>query len=118
MTNSRLTDPEILELRFPVVLEEFSIRKGSGGAGEHSGGDGAVRRIRFLRAMTASILSQRRLVEPFGLAGGGAGKCGRNYLQRISGEIVELPGTASAQLAPGEVFVVETPGGGGYGASS
>ena len=115
MTNSRLTDPEVLELRFPVLLESFHIRPGSGGRGQYQGGDGTVRRIRFLENMTASILSQRRQVQPFGLAGGLAGQCGRNYVIRKSGEILALPGTATAELSAGDVFVVETPGGGGYG---
>jgi len=115
MTNSRLTDPEVLELRFPVLLESFSIRAGSGGGGQYQGGDGTVRRIRFLENMTASILSQRRRVQPFGLAGGLAGHCGRNYVVRKTGEILELPGTATIDLTAGDMFVIETPGGGGYG---
>jgi 5-oxoprolinase (ATP-hydrolysing) len=117
MTNSRLTDPEILESRFPVVVEEFAIRAGSGGGGRWRGGDGAVRRIRFLAPMQASILSTRRKVAPFGLAGGLAGAPGRNYVLRADGRIEELPGTASVAMEPGDVFVVETPGGGGYGAA-
>jgi 5-oxoprolinase (ATP-hydrolysing) len=116
MTNSRLTDPEVLEWRFPVLLESFTSRRGSGGPGQFTGGDGTIRRIRFLEKMTASILSQRRIVQPFGLAGGGAGQCGRNYVIRATGELLDLPGTASVELNAGDVFVVETPGGGGFGA--
>jgi 5-oxoprolinase (ATP-hydrolysing) len=116
MTNSRLTDPEILESRFPVLVEEFAIRKNSGGRGRWRGGDGAIRRIRFLAPLQASILSTRRRVAPFGLAGGAPGAPGRNYVLRRDGRIEELPGTASVAMEPGDVFVIETPGGGGYGA--
>ncbi|GAB4169287.1 MAG: hydantoinase B/oxoprolinase family protein [Rhodocyclaceae bacterium] len=116
MTNSRLTDPEVLEWRFPVLVESFEIRRGSGGAGRWRGGDGVVRRIRFRSAMNASILSGRRLVAPFGLAGGGPGAPGRNYVIRRDGERVELPASASIAMRPGDVFVIESPGGGGYGA--
>ena len=115
MTNSRLTDPEVLEARFPVLLEEFSIRRGSGGDGAHRGGDGAVRRVRFREAMTAGILSNRRKVPPFGLAGGGAGACGRNAVERADGAIERLSATASVEMKRGDVFVIETPGGGGFG---
>ncbi len=116
MTNSRLTDPEVLEWRFPVLLEEFSIRRGSGGRGRWCGGDGVRRRLRFLEPMTASILSNRRVVAPFGLAGGGDGMCGRNYVVRVDGGLLELGATAAVEMSPGDVFVIETPGGGGYGA--
>ena len=115
MTNSRLTDPEVLEWRFPVVLEEFAIRRGSGGAGRHRGGDGVVRRMRFLAPMTASILSNSRRVPPMGLAGGAPGRTGRNAVERTDGTCVELSATASVEMQPGDVFVLETPGGGGYG---
>ena len=115
MTNSRLTDPEVLETRFPVLLEEFSIRRGSGGAGRWRGGDGAVRRIRFLEPMTASILSNRRRVPPFGLAGGAPGATGVNRVVRADGRMEELGATAEAALKPGDIFGIETPGGGGYG---
>jgi 5-oxoprolinase (ATP-hydrolysing) len=117
MTNSRLTDAEVLELRFPVVLEEFSIRAGSGGRGRHKGGDGAIRKIRFREAMTASILSSRRLVAPFGLKGGEPGQPGRQRLECASGKIIELGPCASVEVGPGDLLAVETPGGGGYGAS-
>jgi len=116
MTNSRLTDPEVLEWRFPVCLEEFAIRRGSGGAGRHHGGDGAVRRVRFLQPMTAGILSNHRRIAPFGLAGGDGGALGRNWVERADGTRVALSGTARAEMQPGDVFVIETPGGGGYGA--
>jgi len=115
MTNSRLTDPEILETRFPVLLEQFAVRAGSGGAGAHRGGDGAVRRIRFLEPMTAGILSNRRAVPPFGLADGADGAPGINRVERTDGRIETLGATATAELAAGDVFVIETPGGGGYG---
>ena len=115
MTNSRLTDPEVLEARFPVLVEAFAIRKDSGGNGLHRGGDGAIRRIRFLEAMDAGILANRRSVPPFGLAGGEAGACGSNCIERADGTRETLPGTASARMGPGDVFVIETPGGGGYG---
>ncbi|MCP1471850.1 5-oxoprolinase (ATP-hydrolyzing) [Sphingobium sp. OAS761] len=117
MTNSRLTDPEILESRFPVLLEEFAIRAGSGGAGRHRGGNGAVRRLRFLEPMTAGILSNRRIVPPFGLDGGTPGDVGRNRVERADGGIELLGPTAAVDLAAGDAFVIETPGGGGYGAA-
>lgn len=116
MTNSRLTDPEVLETRFPVLLEEFSIRRGSGGEGRHSGGDGAVRRMRFLEPMTAAILSNHRRVPPFGAGGGGRGAVGVNRVERTDGRVETLGPTAEASMAPGDVFVIETPGGGGFGA--
>ena len=115
MTNSRLTDPEVLEHRFPVLLESYEIRAGSGGAGRWRGGDGGVRRIRFLEAMTASILSNGRVVPAFGMAGGAPGALGRNRVVRRDGTVQELQHIGSAELQPGDVFVVETPGGGGYG---
>ncbi|WP_375186595.1 hydantoinase B/oxoprolinase family protein [Sphingobium yanoikuyae] len=117
MTNSRLTDPEILESRFPVLLEEFSIRPGSGGAGAHHGGNGGLRRIRFLEDMTAGILANRRSVPPFGLEGGAPGGLGRNWVERGDGRIEMLGATGSADMAPGDVFVIETPGGGGFGSA-
>jgi len=116
MTNTRMTDPEVLELRYPVLLEEFSIRRGSGGAGRWRGGDGIRRRIRFREAMTAVILASRRTVAPFGVGGGAPGERGRNWVERRDGRIETLGDTGQAELAPGELFVIETPGGGGYGA--
>jgi 5-oxoprolinase (ATP-hydrolysing) len=115
MTNTRMTDPEVLELRYPVVLEEFSIRHGSGGAGKHRGGDGVVRRIRFLEPMTAVIVSSRRNVPPFGQNGGKPGAVGRQWVDRARGGREVLTGTDRADLAPGDIFVIETPGGGGFG---
>jgi N-methylhydantoinase B/oxoprolinase/acetone carboxylase alpha subunit len=115
MTNSRLTDPEVLEWRFPVLLESFSIRPDSGGKGQHRGGNGVIRRLRFLEPMTAAILSSRRKISPFGLQGGEAGKVGKNYVERRDGKIEKLGSTAIAPMNPGDVFVIETPGGGGYG---
>ncbi|NWK97337.1 5-oxoprolinase [Sphingobium lactosutens] len=115
MTNSRLTDPEILETRFPVLLEEFSIRSDSGGEGRHRGGHGGLRRIRFLEDMTAGILANRRSVPPFGLDGGAPGAPGRNWVERADGMVEPLGSTATAQLQSGDAFVIETPGGGGFG---
>ena len=115
MTNSRLTDPEVLEWRFPVRLEDFRIRAGSGGAGRHRGGNGVVRRVRFLRPMTATVLSGHRRIAPYGMAGGEPGAVGRNYVERADGRIDELSGADRTQMEAGDVFVIETPGGGGFG---
>ncbi|KQX01311.1 5-oxoprolinase [Massilia sp. Root418] len=115
MTNSRLTDPEILEFRFPVRLESYEIREGSGGAGRWRGGNGGVRKVRFLEAMTAAILSNNRLHAPFGMAGGQPGQVGRNLVQRAGGSIEQLGHIGKTGMAPGDVFIIETPGGGGYG---
>ena len=114
MTNSRLTDPEVLEWRYPVRLDSYEIAHDSGGRGRWHGGNGGVRRIRFLAPMTASILSNNRIVPPFGMAGGEPGKCGRNYVVRAGGRVEELGFVATTDVQPGDVFVVETPGGGGY----
>jgi 5-oxoprolinase (ATP-hydrolysing) len=115
MTNSRLTDPEILEARFPVRLERFARRRGSGGSGRWRGGDGVVRQLRALEPITLAVLSGSRRVPPFGLAGGGDGLCGRNALRRSDGRHQELGGSAQVAMEPGDVFVLETPGGGGWG---
>ncbi|MFQ5438449.1 MAG: hydantoinase B/oxoprolinase family protein, partial [Paracoccaceae bacterium] len=115
MTNSRLTDPEVLEFRFPVLLRSFGIRRGSGGAGRRTGGDGVVRRIEFRERMTASILSGHRIVPPYGMAGGEPGSCGKTYVERAGGGVDDLGATNSTEMAPGDVFVIETPGGGGFG---
>ncbi|MCZ6638120.1 MAG: hydantoinase B/oxoprolinase family protein, partial [Alphaproteobacteria bacterium] len=115
MTNSRLTDPEVLEWRFPVLLESFAIREGSGGKGAWRGGDGTVRRIRFLKAMDAAILSNRRALAPPGAAGGGDAKPGINRVERADGTIEALSATAEIAVEPGDVIVIETPGGGGFG---
>nr|VFK78797.1 MAG: 5-oxoprolinase (ATP-hydrolysing) [Candidatus Kentron sp. SD] len=113
MTNSRLTDPEILEQRFPVLLEKFAIRKGSGGTGRFRGGDGVIRRIRFLEPLSAGILSNHRKVPPFGMAGGEPGRVGRNWVERVDGRCEELGGTEEVSMEAEDVLVIETPGGGG-----
>ena len=115
MTNSRLTDPEILETRLPVRLEQFSIRRGSGGKGAHRGGDGVVRKVTFLEPMRANILANRRRVPPSGLGGGGDAAAGRNWVERIDGSVEELTATDWADVGVGDRFVIETPGGGGFG---
>ena len=115
MTNTRLTDPEILEWRYPVILERFEARRGSGGAGRRRGGDGALRRIRFLRPMTAAIVSGHRKVPPYGMAGGEPGECGRAWVERADGAVVDLDSCDEIEMAPGDVFVIQTPAGGGYG---
>ena len=115
MTNSRMTDPEVLEWRFPVLLESFEVRHGSGGGGKYKGGDGVRRRMRFLKPMMATILSNRRRVPPFGLAGGEPGALGRNSVARADGTVEVLGPTQSVQMGAGDVFVIETPGGGGFG---
>ncbi|MBE8475134.1 hydantoinase B/oxoprolinase family protein [Streptomyces justiciae] len=118
MTNSRLTDPEVLEWRLPVRLEEFAVREGSGGAGRWRGGDGAVRRIRFLEPMTVSTLSQHRRVPPYGMEGGEPGALGANRVERADGTVTVLGGSDAADVDSGDVLVIETPGGGGYGPPS
>lgn len=118
MTNTRLTDPEILEHRFPVTLEAFGIRKNSGGSGRFRGGDGIVRRLRFNNPMTVSILANHRKIPPFGLQGGECGKTAVNYLEHADGTRVQLGHRGSVEVGPGDVFVIKTPGGGGFGASS
>jgi 5-oxoprolinase (ATP-hydrolysing) len=115
MTNTRLTDPEILEWRFPVRLESFGIRQGSGGRGEHKGGNGIVRKVRFLEPMTAAILSNHRRVAPYGMAGGEPGKVGETYVLRSDGSREDIGSQGETEMAAGDVFVIETPGGGGYG---
>ncbi len=115
MTNTRLTDPEILEWRFPVLLESFSLRRGSGGAGEYRGGNGVIRKVKFLEGMTASILSGHREIPPYGMAGGDPGKIGHNYVIRTDGSVDELRGTDSTEVEANDVMVIKTPGGGGYG---
>jgi 5-oxoprolinase (ATP-hydrolysing) len=117
MTNTRLTDPEVLEWRFPVLLESFAIRRGSGGGGHHRGGDGVIRRVRFRQAMTAAILSGHRRVPPYGLAGGAPGTVGRNWVERTDGSREEFGGAHAVEMRPDDVFVIETPGGGGFGKS-
>ncbi len=115
MTNSRITDPEVLEWRFPVLLESFVIRTRSAGAGLHRGGNGVVRRLRFLEPMTAAILSSSRVVPPFGVQGGEPGALGRNWVERADGHTIQLSACDQVDMNSGDVFVIETPGGGGYG---
>jgi len=115
MTNSRLTDPEVLELRFPVRLESFAIKPHSGGRGRWHGGDGAIRRVKFLETMTAAILSNNRLYAPFGLEGGLPASKGLNYVVRQDGSVQKLGPQDQTEVHAGDVFVVETPGGGGWG---
>jgi 5-oxoprolinase (ATP-hydrolysing) len=116
MTNTRLTDPEVLENQYPVRVVRFAIRGGSGGAGKHRGGDGVLREIEFLEPLELSILSQRRTRQPYGLAGGRPGAAGRNRLFRAASDVPEeLPPVASARVSAGDRLVVETPGGGGWG---
>jgi len=115
MTNTRLTDPEILELRYPVLLEHFGIRRGSGGKGKWSAGDGTERRIRFLEKMDCAILSSSRNVRPYGLEGGGPGECGENWVRRNDGRMERLQGCDQTVLEPGEAVIVKTPTGGGFG---
>jgi 5-oxoprolinase (ATP-hydrolysing) len=115
MTNTRLTDPEILELRYPVLLEEFSIRRGSGGTGRWKAGDGTLRRIRFLERMDCAILSSFRQVPPYGLEGGEPGQCGENWVRRNNGTLERLLGCDQTVLDPGEAVIVKTPTGGGFG---
>jgi 5-oxoprolinase (ATP-hydrolysing) len=114
-TNTRITDPEILERRYPVLLREFSLRKGSGGKGKHKGGDGVIRELEPLRPLTMSILSERRTLHPYGLAGGEPAACGINLLVRENGIVVNMGGRCSGKLNLGERLRIETPGGGGYG---
>jgi 5-oxoprolinase (ATP-hydrolysing) len=118
MTNTRLTDAEIIERRYPVRVQEFSIRRGSGGSGTQSGGDGIVRKLEFLRPLKVSMLSQRRgRFAPFGLQGGSAGAIGRNALRRAGAlQDVDLGGAFQIDVQPGDVLTIETPGGGGWGA--
>jgi 5-oxoprolinase (ATP-hydrolysing) len=115
MTNSRLTDPEVLEWRYPVVVDSFTIREGSGGEGKHRGGDGVTRRIRFNEPMGAAILSSHRLTAPFGLDGGEPGKTGNNTVERADGSVQALAGTDQVMMQAGDTFVIKTPGGGGFG---
>jgi 5-oxoprolinase (ATP-hydrolysing) len=116
MTNSRLTDPEVLETRFPVLLREFSLRHGSGGAGRHRGGDGLVRRVEFRAAMSANVLANHRRIAPFGLAGGAAAAPGRNSVRRRGASVSEtLAATFGLAVEPGDEIRIETPGGGGFG---
>ena len=116
MTNTRMTDPEVLEWRFPVRVEEFSIRRGSGGRGRHTGGDGVTRRVRFFEEMTVTVLGGHRRVAPFGVDGGAPGQVGRDWVERADGTIHPVKGIDACEVGPGDVFVMETPAGGGWGA--
>jgi 5-oxoprolinase (ATP-hydrolysing) len=115
MTNSRLTDPEVLELKFPIVVESFSIRKKSGGKGRWRGGNGIIRKIRFKEPMTAAIISNRRKIPPYGMAGGEPGKTGKNWLIQADGKKKKLQAVQIIDINPDDILVIETPGGGGYG---
>jgi 5-oxoprolinase (ATP-hydrolysing) len=115
MTNSRLTDPEVLEWRYPVRLDSYAIREHSGGQGRWRGGNGGVRRIRFLEPMTVSTLTGHRRVPAFGLAGGQPGALGRHWVEHPDGTVTPLDGCDTAAVSEDDVFVIETPGGGGYG---
>ncbi len=115
MTNTRMTDPEVLETRFPVRVDEFSIRRRSGGRGAYNGGDGIVRKLKFLEPMTVTVLTSHRTTAPHGASDGSAGKIGENSIQRRTGKIENLQGYDAAQMQAGDVFVVKTPGGGGFG---
>jgi 5-oxoprolinase (ATP-hydrolysing) len=118
MTNTRATDPELLEHRYPVRIDRFAIRKGSGGSGQHRGGDGVVRELTFLADVSISILSQHRTSGPYGLAGGQPGQPGTQRVLRSSGEILELNPVDGREVHPGDRLILETPGGGGYGPKS
>ena len=115
MTNTRITDPEVLELRYPVRLERFAVRRGSGGRGRHRGGDGAIRAVRALEPMTATLVASRRNVAPFGLAGGAAGACGEQWIERADGTRESMSGNDRVELREGDLIVIATPGGGGFG---
>ncbi|MCP4958813.1 MAG: 5-oxoprolinase, partial [Actinomycetia bacterium] len=115
MTNTRLTDPEVLEWRFPLRVDRFGVRSGSGGRGQYCGGDGVVRELTFLEKMTLTLLGSHRTTDPYGLAGGLSGARGRDYVKRADGTVDRLAGTDETELLPGDTFVMESPGGGGYG---
>jgi 5-oxoprolinase (ATP-hydrolysing) len=115
MTNTRITDPEIMEFRYPVRLERFAIRQNSGGTGLYRGGHGVIREIRFLEKMELSLLTQRRQDGPYGMEGGGEGKPGKQAVVRSTGETTILGSVSSTTVNPGDLLVIETPGGGGYG---
>ena len=117
MTNSRLTDPEVIETRYPVLIRRFGLRHGSGGHGRHAGGDGVIRHIEFRAPMTAAILSNNRRAGPFGLDGGEAGQPGRNASLRRDGRLQAVDSVEELQLENGDTLIIETPGGGGYGSA-
>jgi 5-oxoprolinase (ATP-hydrolysing) len=115
MTNTRITDPEILEKRYPIVLRKFSLREGSGGAGKFKGGEGVVRELQFTKPLIVSILSERRAFEPWGLQGGGNGSRGQNLLYTLDGRLINIGGKNTVEVVPGDKLVIKSPGGGGYG---
>ena len=115
MTNTRLTDAEILERRYPVILERFSLADGTGGRGKFRGGDGVLRQSLFRKPLTLSVLTDRRVLQPYGLAGGEGGARGINLLRRADGRLVNLGGKCSVDVNTGDVFILQTPGGGGWG---
>lgn len=115
MTNTRITDPEVLGTRYPVRLERLEINRGSGGPGKWRGGDGLIRQYRFLKPVEVSLQTQRRVVAPFGLQGGASGAKGKNIRVLTDGQRVELPWSAAYRAASGEALIIETPGGGGWG---
>jgi 5-oxoprolinase (ATP-hydrolysing) len=115
MTNTAITDPELLEQRYPVRLERFAIRQGSGGNGKFRGGEGVVRELTFLEPVSVSIVSQHRTEGPYGMAGGESGSPGRQRLETAAGDIVELEAVGGCETTPGDRLVLETPGGGGWG---
>ena len=117
MTNSRLTDPEVLEWRYPVLVKQFAIRPDSGGNGEYKGGNGVIRQIQFREPMTAAILSGHRVIPPFGVNGGEPGAIGHNSVKRSNGDIELLTGRSEVEMRSGDVFEIQTPGGGGFGRS-
>jgi len=118
MTNSRMTDVEVFEQNFPVMVESFAIRKGSGGAGKWRGGDGSVRKLKFVEPVEAAILSNHRRIAPFGMDGGQSAKTGTNTVIRNNGKPEKLSATVTVKLAAGDVIIIETPGGGGFGAKN
>ena len=115
MTNTRLTDPEILERRYPVYLKRFSLASGSGGRGKYRGGHGVIRETLFRKPLTLSVLTDRRVLRPYGLRGGEAGSRGLNLLRRRDGRLINLGGKCSVEVDTGDVFILQTPGGGGWG---
>jgi 5-oxoprolinase (ATP-hydrolysing) len=115
MTNTKITDPEILEFRYPVTLEKMGIRKGSGGHGKWKGGDGIIRQLRFEEDVILTILSQHRIEKPYGLNGGATGRPGKQTLIRSSGEEIQIQGIETIEIKKGDRIRIETPGGGGYG---
>jgi 5-oxoprolinase (ATP-hydrolysing) len=115
MTNTRITDPEIMEWRYPVRVEEFSIRKDSGGPGKWKGGNGIVRKLRFTKAVDLTLLTQHRIEAPYGMEGGKPGATGKQHVEKSNGEVIELKGVDERDLQAGDAIVIETPGGGGWG---